>query len=41
MEPATIDFNAFISLDVLASIEDESCVLMIGSDLANFGDKIG
>jgi len=39
MATAITDINSAIFQDILADIENESCVLIIGPDLANFGDK--
>jgi hypothetical protein len=39
MEAAMIDFESGIFQDILSDIERESCVLIIGPDLVDFGDK--
>src|SRR5580700_671853 len=39
MPPEITDINSTIFQDIMEDIENESCVLIIGPDLANFGDK--
>jgi hypothetical protein len=39
METTSIDFKSAIFQDILSDIKSESCVLIIGPDLVDFGDK--
>lgn len=39
MPPEITDINSTIFQDIMEDIENESCVLIVGPDLANFGEK--